>query len=281
MTILDTLAQHAAERVRRVSASVPLSEVRALAEERARRRRQEISPDDGGRRDGEGDRRLPFEAALAQEEISFICECKKASPSKGLIAPDFPYLEIAREYEEAGAAAISVLTEEDFFLGSMTYLEEIAGRVRIPVLRKDFSVDPYMIYEAGAAGASAILLICAILDDGQLREYREIADSLDLAVLTEAHDEREVERALACGTRILGVNNRDLRDFTVDIHNSLRLRRLVPEDVLYVSESGIRTAADVAVLRENGTDAVLIGETLMRERDKRAALQELRGCGHG
>ena len=219
----------------------------------------------------------PFEKALGAPGISFICEVKKASPSKGLIATEFPYLAIAREYEAAGAAAISCLTEPDFFLGSDEYLREIAAAVKIPVLRKAFTVDPYMIYEARVLGASAVLLICAILSDEELLEYGKIARSLGLSALVEAHDEREVERALRVEHGIVGVNNRDLKTFTVDCGNSVRLRKMVPDDRLFVSESGIRTAEDIAVLRQNGTDAVLIGETLMRSPDKAAALRELRG----
>ena len=202
---------------------------------------------------------------------------KKASPSKGVIAPEFPYLKIAREYEAAGAAAISCLTEPYYFRGSDEYLREIAQEAGIPVLRKDFTVDEYMIYQAKALGASAVLLICAILEDGQLREYRELAEELGLDALVEAHDERELERALASGARIVGVNNRDLKTFEVDVDTSVRLRRLVPPEILFVSESGIRTPEDIRRLRENGTDGVLIGETLMRSPDKRAALEELNG----
>ena len=224
----------------------------------------------------DADTGYPFEKALAAPGISFVCEVKKASPSKGLIAPDFPYLRIAREYEEAGAAAISCLTEPDYFKGSDAYLREIAAAVKIPVLRKDFTVDPYMIYEAKALGASAVLLICAILDDTQLAEYLETAHSLGLSALVEAHDETEVRRALAAGARIIGVNNRDLHTFDVDINNSVRLRGLIPADRIYVSESGIRDADDVGVLYRNGTNAVLIGETLMRSADKGEQLRQLR-----
>ena len=221
---------------------------------------------------------LPFERALAAERISFICEVKRASPSKGLIAPDFPYLEIARSYEEAGASAISCLTEPFYFQGRDRYLSEIAAAVSLPVLRKDFTVDPYMIYEAKALGAAAVLLICAILDDAELAAYLELARELGLSALVEAHTEHEVERALKSGARVIGVNNRDLQTFQVDITTSVRLRKLVPPDRLYVSESGIVTPADVAALRQNGTDAVLIGETLMRSPDRRAALAALRGA---
>lgn len=220
---------------------------------------------------------FPFLKALQQEDISFICEVKKASPSKGLIAPDFPYVEIAKEYEEAGAAAISVLTEPYYFQGKNEYLEEIVKNVTIPVLRKDFTVDEYMIYEAKTIGASCVLLICAILDLPTLKKYLDLAHSLGLSAIVEAHDEEEVKVALESGAKIIGVNNRDLRTFTVDINNSARYRKMVPEDIVFISESGIKTAADIQKLRENGTNAVLIGETFMRSADKKAALKELRG----
>lgn len=223
----------------------------------------------------------PFKKALRKEnDIAFICEVKKASPSKGLIAPSFPYLEIAKEYEAAGASAISCLTEPYFFMGSDEYLKEISKAVSIPVLRKDFVVDEYMIYEAKLIGAKAVLLICAILDDYRLGKYLDTAHSLGLSALVEAHDEEEIRRALNAGAGIIGVNNRNLKDFTVDINNSIRLRRLVPDDIIFVSESGIKTADDINNLRENGTNAVLIGETLMRCDDKKAALNRLRGKCH-
>ena len=259
MTILDTLADHARARTERNKGRVSFDKMKKQA--------LSMNADTG----------YPFEKALGALGISFICEVKKASPSKGLIATEFPYLSVAREYEEAGAAAISCLTEPDFFLGSDEYLREIAAAVKIPVLRKDFTVDPYMIYEAKVMGASAVLLICAILSDEELLEYGKIARALGLSALVEAHDEREVERALRVEHGIIGVNNRDLKTFTVDCRNSVRLRKMVPDDRLFVSESGIRTAEDIAVLRQNGTDAVLIGETLMRSPDKAAALRELRG----
>lgn len=218
-----------------------------------------------------------FETALGRQGLSFICEVKKASPSKGVIAKEFPYLQIASEYEAAGADAVSCLTEPEYFLGSDRYLEEIAGKISLPVLRKDFTVDPYMIYEAKILGASAVLLICAILDREEVREGIRIADSLGLSALVEAHDEAEVEKALDAGARIVGVNNRDLRTFQVDLDNSRRLRAMVPSDILFVSESGIRTPEDIRRLRENGTDAVLIGETFMRSPDKKKMICELRG----
>ena len=221
-------------------------------------------------------REFPFEKELRKKGISFICEVKKASPSKGIIAEAFPYLQIAREYEQAGASAISCLTEPFWFLGKDEYLKEITGQVQIPVLRKDFTIDEYMIYQAKNLGASAILLICAILDDGQLRAWHQLAAELGLSVLTEAHTEEEIDRALRAGAKILGVNNRNLKNFTVDVEQSRRLRGMVPEDVIFVSESGIKNHADVQALMENGTDAVLIGETLMRAADKKAMLDELK-----
>ena len=216
-----------------------------------------------------------FLEALKKPGMSYICEVKKASPSKGLIAPDFPYLDIAKEYEEAGASAISCLTEPFYFQGSDRYLQEIAQAVKIPVLRKDFTVDEYMIYQAKAFGASAVLLICAILDNAQLKAFGELAEDLGLDALVEAHDEWEVDRALNLGAKIVGVNNRNLHDFTVDMGNSIRLRNMAPGDTVFVSESGIRTAEDIRVLYENKVDAVLIGETLMRSADKKAALAAL------
>ena len=215
-----------------------------------------------------------FENALRKDGISFICECKKASPSKGLIAPEFPYLQIAEEYEAAGADCISVLTEPKWFLGSNEYLKEIADAVSIPCLRKDFTVDDY---EAKVLGASAVLLICSILGKSEIREYLQICDELGLSALVETHDEREVQMALDAGARVIGVNNRNLKDFSVNTDNSRRLRELIPSEVLFVSESGVQTAEDVAALRKIGADAVLIGETLMRAADKKAKLAELRG----
>jgi len=219
-----------------------------------------------------------FEKSLRRpDDIAFICEVKKASPSKGVIAAEFPYCEIAVEYEAAGAAAISVLTEPDFFLGSDRYLAEIRQDVTVPLLRKDFVIDPFQIEQAARLGADAVLLICAILSAGQLAAFIREADRLGLSSLVEAHDEAELRTALACGARVVGVNNRDLRTFEVDTGNSVRLRGLAPRDVVMVSESGIRTSSDVALLRRNGIDAVLIGETLMRSADKKAALASLRG----
>ena len=220
---------------------------------------------------------FPFEAALRQQDFNFICEVKKASPSKGIIAEHFPYLEIAKEYEIAGAAAISVLTEPDFFKGDKKYLQEIANTVKIPVLRKDFIIDEYQIYQAKVWGASAILLICACLDVPTLTKFRELADSLGLSSLVEAHDEHEVQMAIDCGARIIGVNNRNLKDFTVDVQNSVRLRNLVQDDVIFVSESGLETPEDIQVLRDNNIGVALMGETFMRSPNKVEKLAYLYG----
>lgn len=220
---------------------------------------------------------FPFEQALQELDFNFICEVKKASPSKGIIAEEFPYLEIAKDYEMAGAAAISVLTEPDFFLGSPQYLQEIAEAVHIPVLRKDFIIDEYQIYEAKLWGASAILLIASILDDDTMRRFHELADSLGLSCLVEAHDETEVLRSVNVGARIIGVNNRNLKDFTVDVNNSIRLRKLLDESVIFVSESGLDTAADIQCLRSNNIHAALMGESFMRSANKVEKLAELYG----
>ena len=220
---------------------------------------------------------FPFEAALRQQDFNFICEVKKASPSKGIIAEHFPYLDIAKEYEVAGAAAISVLTEPDFFKGDKKYLQEIASAVKIPVLRKDFIIDEYQIYQAKVWGASAILLICACLDVPTLTKFRELADSLGLSSLVEAHDEHEVQMAIDCGARIIGVNNRNLKDFTVDVQNSVRLRNLVQDDVIFVSESGLETPEDIQVLRDNNIGVALMGETFMRSPNKVEKLSYLYG----
>lgn len=258
MNILDQLAAHAMKRTAEAKKIIPAEEMRARA----------FALPNGD---------FSFERALRTPDLAFICECKKASPSKGLIAPDFPYLAIAREYEAAGADCISVLTEPKWFLGSDEYLKEIASQVNIPCLRKDFTVDEYMIYEAKVLGASAVLLICSILTEEQLRQYISLCDELGLSALVEAHDEAETKMAVRAGARIIGVNNRNLKDFSVDTENSLRLREIIPEHVLFVSESGIRNAGDVKRLREIGADAVLVGETLIRAGDKKAKLEELRG----
>jgi len=257
-----------------------LDEIAEKARVRVAESKKRISPDvmaEKAKQKAKATEPFRFEKALAEGDISFICECKKASPSKGLIAEDFPYVEIAREYERAGASCISVLTEPKWFLGSDRYLQEITEAVSIPCIRKDFTVDEYMIYEARLLGASAVLLICALLSEETIREYIRICDSLGLSALVEAHDEEEIAMALRAGARIIGVNNRNLKDFTVDVHNSERLRSLVPPSVLFVAESGIKTAGDIGVLRKAGVNGVLIGETLMRSQDKKAMLDTLKG----
>ena len=257
--ILDKLAASARVRVDRLKGERPVESVREEA--------LSIKPE----------KPFCFEAALKKEDIAFICEVKKASPSKGLIAPDFPYVHIARDYEAAGADAISVLTEPEYFLGSDDYLSAVKRAVSIPVIRKDFTIDPYQIYEARIIGADAVLLICALLDTEALTDYIRIADRLGLSALVEAHDAAEVCSALEAGARVIGVNNRNLKTFEVDITNSARLRQLVPEHITFVSESGIKTPGDIVALRKNGTDAVLIGETLMRSSRKAEELARLRG----
>ena len=258
MNILDELARLAKGRVEAAMKRVSFEDIKLKALSLAK-----------------GD--FEFEKALKKDDIAFICECKKASPSKGLIAPDFPYLDIAREYEKAGADCISVLTEPYKFLGSDGYLKEIAEAVSVPCIRKDFTVDSYMIYEAKVLGAKAVLLICSILSEKQIREYIEICDTLGISALVEAHDEDEVKTAIRAGARIIGVNNRNLKDFTVDTNNSARMRALVPDTVIFVSESGVKSASDIKLLREIGADAALIGETLMRAENKKEMLDTLRG----
>ena len=235
MTILDRLAAYAQERVTAAKQNISIEELKERAVSLPR-----------------GD--FAFEKALKKDDIAFICECKKASPSKGVIAGDFPYLQIAKAYESAGADCISVLTEPKWFLGSDRYLQEIAAAVHIPCLRKDFTVDAYMLYEAKCLGAAAVLLICSILSEEQIKAYIQICDTLGLSALVEAHDEAEVKTALRCGARIIGVNNRNLKDFSVDTDNSRRLRRLIPKDVVFVSESGVKTPEDVQLLREVGAE---------------------------
>ena len=258
MTILDELADAARLRVEKAKKSLPLAVLRQAAE---------TMPI--------GD--APFRKALSGPELAFICECKKASPSKGLIAPEYPYETIARAYEAAGADAISVLTEPTRFLGSEEHLRSIVSAVKLPCLRKDFTVDAYMIYEAKTLGAAAVLLIVSILNEKQLVDYLALCRELGLSALVEAHKEAEIETALRAGAEIIGVNNRNLHDFTVDTGNSCRLRRLIPPEILFVSESGVKNAEDVKRLREIGADAVLVGETLMHAEDKAAKLRELRG----
>lgn len=218
-----------------------------------------------------------FEKVIRSGDIRFICEVKKASPSKGIIAEHFPYIEIAKEYEAAGADCISVLTEPDFFKGNIQYLKEIKEVVNIPVIRKDFIIDEYMIYQAKTAHADCVLLICSLLDTETLKKYIDICDELGISALVEAHDEEEIQSAISAGARMIGVNNRNLKTFTVDVHNSERLRKLVPTNISFVAESGIKTNADIEVLKAAKVNGVLIGETLMRSKDKAKMLAQLKG----
>ncbi len=259
MTILDTLADLAKQRVEKANKQMPLEELKAQALSMPKKS-------------------FEFERALRGEDIRFICEVKKASPSKGIIAEDFPYVQIAKDYEAAGAAAVSVLTEPEYFKGSDSFVTEISRNISLPIIRKDFTVDEYMIYQARVMGASAVLLICSILDTDVIAEYINICDELGLSALVETHNEDEVKSAIRAGAHLIGVNNRDLKDFTVDIGNCIRLRELVPEEITFVAESGIKTAEDIQSLRNAKVNAVLIGETLMRSKDKKKMLDELRGC---
>lgn len=262
--ILDTIAEATRIRVDKAKEKLPFDQLKARLY------------DGCGVRSFHSRNAFAFERSL-QSQLSFICEVKKASPSKGVIAEEFPYLSIAREYEAAGAQAISVLTEPDFFQGSDQYLSEISSEVNIPVLRKDFTIDEYQLYEAKLLGADAVLLICALLSTDTIRKYITICNNLGLSALVEAHDEAEVRSALEAGARIIGVNNRNLQTFEVDINNAIRLRSLVPESISFVAESGIRTPEDMIKLKAAGVNAVLIGETLMRSPDKKEQLSRLRG----
>jgi indole-3-glycerol phosphate synthase len=258
--ILDTIAASTRRRVEAAKASVSLDVMKKLA----------LSLPKG---------QFSFEKALSTNGMSFICEVKKASPSKGLICPDFPYLEIALDYEAAGASAISVLTEPEYFLGRDIYLSDIRALSSLPLLRKDFTIDEYQIYEAKTIGADAVLLICALLDTKTIRRYISICDELGLSALVEAHTAQEVESALDVGARIVGVNNRDLKTFEVHLETCEKLRPLVPKNVLFVAESGIKTGEDIKQLSEAQVDAVLIGETLMRSPNRKDALTTLRKGG--
>lgn len=257
--ILQTIATKTKERIEKQKILYPLEELKQACAQLP------INQD------------FPFEQALRKEGLSYICECKKASPSKGLIDEDFNYLQIAKEYEKVGARAISVLTEPEFFLGSDQYLQEIAQEVKIPCLRKDFVVDEYMIYQAKRLGAQAILLIVSLLDTQTLKQYLDIANSLGLSCLVEAHDEAEIKQAIDAGAKIIGVNNRNLRNFQVNVENTLNLRRAIPKGILMVAESGIQSRSDIALLEKAQIDAVLIGETLMKASDRQAKMAELRG----
>jgi indole-3-glycerol phosphate synthase len=274
-SILETIAEKTRLRVAQAKESVTLEQIREQCE---RHKEKESTNYTNETNNSSGESQ--FEQNLKAPGLSFICEVKKASPSKGVIAEAFPYLQIAQEYEAAGAAAISVLTEPEYFLGDPRYLQEIAADVKIPVLRKDFVVDPYQLYEAKIWGAQAALLICALLDTDTLRSYIAIATELGLSALVEIHDEAEAEQALAAGARIIGINNRDLNTFNVDLNVAARLRKLIPSDVITVAESGIKSPDDIRALKDSGIDAVLIGESLMRAPDKKQFLSELRAAYH-
>jgi indole-3-glycerol phosphate synthase len=257
-TILDEIAERTRIRVAKSKETAPLEPMR-----------------------GQALRMLPgadFGQALAAPGLSFICEVKKASPSKGIIAADFPYLQIAREYEAAGAAAVSVLTEPEYFLGDDRYLREISSAVKIPVLRKDFIIDPYQIYEARIMGAAAVLLVCALLDTKTLASFIQIADDLKLSALVEIHDEKEADSALRAGAGIIGINNRDLKTFNVDFGVTARLRKFIPAGIITVAESGVKSPDDVRALKDLGLDAVLVGESLMRTVDKKSFLSGLKAA---
>ena len=256
--ILDKLAQSTEKRVEQGKKNIPLEVVK----------KQALDMPKGN---------FEFEKALAKSGINFICEVKKASPSKGIIAEKFPYVDIAKEYEKAGASCISVLTEPEYFKGDKKYLKEISENVSIPLIRKDFVIDEYMIYDGKIHGASCVLLICSLLDEDTIRKYIEICDSLGMSALVEAHDEEEVKKAIKSGARIIGVNNRDLRDFSVDLNTTLKLRDMVDDDVIFVSESGIKTREDIELLEKHRVNAVLIGETMMKSHDKRHTLEVLKG----
>ncbi len=258
MNILDQLGAYAGRRVAEAKEHMTLEEVmdKAMA----------LPVND-----------FPFERALKKEGISFICECKKASPSKGIISEDYDHIKTASDYEAAGADCISVLTEPKWFMGDIRHLQDITARVSIPCIRKDFTVDEYMIYEAKLSGAEAVLLICSLLPKETVRRYMDICDRLGISALVEAHDETEVRSAVEAGARIIGVNNRNLKDFSVDQENSLKLRELIPHEVIFVSESGVKSREDIIMLEAAGADAVLVGETLMRAGDKKAKLMELKG----
>ena len=257
-TILDTIAAYARLRVAQDRAQVSLEELKDRCQEKPKA-------------DGEA-----FFQALRKEGMSFICEVKKASPSKGIISPEFPYLDIAWAYEAAGADCISCLTEPKWFLGSDQIFQEIRAAVATPMLRKDFVVDEYQLYQARLMGANCVLLICSLLDTETIKRYLDICGRLGLAALVETHDGAEIDSAVAAGARIIGVNNRNLKDFSVDFSNAARLRDQIPPEAVYVAESGVTSPAQVADLNRIGADAVLIGETLMRAPDKAELLAQMR-----
>lgn len=255
--ILDQLADYAAQRVEKDKASLSLADIKVQA----------LSLPKGDFR---------FKKALKGRKGAAICEVKKASPSKGIISEDFPYIDIAKEYEKIGADCISCLTEPKWFLGSDEIFRQIRGEVSLPMIRKDFTVDEYQIYQAKIMGADAVLLICTLLDERKLEYYLSICDTIGISALVEAHDKSEIEKAINAGAEIIGVNNRNLKDFTVNLDNAISLREYIPENVVYVAESGVKTPLDAIQLIKSGADAVLIGEALMRSDDKGEFLREIR-----
>ena len=257
-----------------------LSKITDATKIRVNRQKKEIPPDimEITALNMNIDNKFPFEKALHKNDIAFICEVKKASPSKGIIAEHFPYIDIAKDYEKAGADAISVLTEPDFFLGKGEYLKEISKQVKIPLLRKDFIIDQYQIYEAKVLGANAVLLICSLLDTEKLKEYIKLCDNIGISALVEAHTKEEILSAIKAGARIIGINNRNLKTFKVDIQNAVNLRQYVPKDIIFIAESGIKTAEDIDILRKADVNAVLIGQTLMKSHNKKEMLDSLKGC---
>ncbi len=261
--ILNTIALKRRERVAEKKAKISMAEMLKMAHDNPYRRES-----------------FALEKALKKEGLSFICEVKKASPSKGVLAEEFPYVSIAKEYEKAGASAISVLTEPDWFMGKDHHLMEIREQVTIPILRKDFTIDAYQIYEAKAIGADGVLLICSLLGKEQMKEYMDIAKELGLSVLVETHTEEEVYQAIDCNASVIGVNNRNLKTFEVDLQNSINLRNRIPKSITFISESGIRTADDIKLLMKYGVDGVLIGETLMKSENKFELLNRFRGINH-
>ena len=218
-----------------------------------------------------------FKNALSGDKIKIISEIKKASPSKGLICQDFDPIKIAKEYNEAKTDCISILTEPYFFLGNNAYIKDVKKVTDIPILRKDFIIDEKQIYESKIIGADCILLICAILDEKKLKEFLNLAHKLCLSALVEAHNEDEIKTALNCNAEIIGVNNRNLKTFEVDFNNTFKLRKLVPDDIIFVCESGIKTREDIIKLEENNVNAVLIGETFMKSKNKIEEIKKLRG----
>lgn len=257
--ILDELARHARERVAKAKDTVSFAEIKAQA----------LALPGGDFR---------FEKALHGNKTAFICEVKKASPSKGVIDEQFDYLAAAMQYEDAGADCVSVLTEPKWFLGSDEIFRAIRLAVDLPLLRKDFTVDEYQLYEAKCMGADAVLLICALLNTETLRRYLAVCDRLGLSALVEAHDEQELCSAVQAGARVIGVNNRNLKDFSVDLSNAARLRGKAPAGTVFVAESGVSSPEDAAALRRAGADALLVGEYLMRSLDKEGALRGLKAA---